>query len=442
MVALTGVMTVVTISKFILFIRSLPLRKTIWFVIQSYRIEAREIGQALFLVSIFHISYKDSFHKFFLHHMFPPINKAFSMAYESFQLYQKQLINQLHAKICIGPKINESSRNKHRKFRKRSSGYGQWRIHRYKIHLLHPRFQHPHSSGFHVRMAEKQSPNKSRRTKTTFDTESTPVGMDTQASRSICTEPSMMVNLRPANIRVLGTSNTKTVCKWQGDWRLPITDDNGVTSIEIIPDTPLVPEAAKSILSPQHFAKKYPLGSEARQLCSATQYHDRCIFKWGKNNERVLTIDNDSSDVPTFYSSATITSFTAFMHSENNENEELFALETTTFDIENNNTTHSSLPLVSDDEDSISGSQHLIRDPPTSNLHSANQSITNPPPQPQHDINTDDNIGNINAPTNIRLEENISDVSTDMPSPIHNLQSETDVEAKVLSDTAGFLRWH
>ena len=364
------------------------------------------------------------------------------MAYESFQFYQNQLINKLRAKICIGPKITESSRNKHRKLRKRSSGYDQWRMHKHNIKLLHPRFQHPQSSGVHVRMAEKQSPNKSRRTKTTFDTESKPVGMHTQASRSICTELSMMANLSPANIRVLGISNTKTACKWQGDWRLPITNDNGVTSIEIIPDTPLVPEAAKSILSPQHFAKKYPLGSEARQLCSATQYHDRCIFKWGNDNERVLTIDNDSSDVPTFYSSATITSFTAFTHSENNENEELFALETTTFDIENNDTPRNSLPLVSDDEDFTSGSQHLIREPPTSNLHTENQPITNSTPHSQHDINTDDNIGNINAPANIRLEENISDVSTDMPSPLHNLQSETDVEAKILSDTAGFLRWH
>ena len=386
MVALTGLMTVVTISKFILFIRALPLRKTIWFIIQSYRIEASETGLALFLMSIFHLSYNDPLHKFFVHHTFPLVNKVFSMAYALFQNYQEQVINQAHATICTGPKTKKSSRNKHRKLRKRSSGYGQWRVQKYKIKLHHPRFQHPQSSGFQVRMAEKQSPNKPRRTKTTFDTESKPVGMDTQASRSICTEPSMMINLRPANIRVLGISNTKTICKWQGDWRLPITDDNGFTSIEIIPDTPPVPAAAKSILSPQHFAKKYPLGSAARKLCSATQYHDRCIFKWGNNNERILTIDNDSSDVPTFYSSATITSFTTFMHSENNENEEKFALETTTFDNENNNTTHNSLPLVSDDEDSISGSQHLIREPPTSNLHLVNQPITNPPPQSPHAI--------------------------------------------------------
>ena len=64
----------------------------------------------------------------------------------------------------------------------------------------------------------------------------------------------------------------------QGDWKIPITDNEGFTTIETIPNTPLVPDAAKSILSPQHFAKKYPQNSKARYLCSATQFHDRCVF--------------------------------------------------------------------------------------------------------------------------------------------------------------------
>ena len=108
--------------------------------------------------------------------------------------------------------------------------------------------------------------------------------MDTQASRSICIDRRMMKNLRPVNIRVLGIANTKTV--WQGDWVLPITDDNGITTVEIIPNTPLVPDGAKSILSPQHFAKKYPPTSKARQLCTATQYHNRCLFCWGGRRGR------------------------------------------------------------------------------------------------------------------------------------------------------------
>ena len=308
--------------------------------------------------------------------------------------------------------------------------------------ITHPRFQQTDAEIISVSMAEKRQSKSNRKRTVTFDTDSRPVGMDTQASKSICIDPSMMDNLRPANIRVLGIANTKTVCKWQGDWRLPITDDNGITSTEIIPDTPLVPSAAKSILSPQHFAKQYPVGSHARQLCRATQFHDRCIFRWGDKNERVLTIRNDSSDVPTFYSAADITAFAMFTRPESKNDEELFALEATVFD-ENSSETHNILPIVSDDEDSISSTStptrvetHQPNFQTPSNLIDSKSSPTRSA-EPLATSKTEQNSTDKSI-----SEENLSDFSEFMPSPMAMLPNDLDIEAKVLSDTAGFLRWH
>ena len=158
---------------------------------------------------------------------------------------------------------------------------------------------------------------------------------------------------------------------------LPIADDNGVITMEVIPNTPLVPNAAKSILSPQHFAKKYPENSAARKSCRATQFHYRCVFHWGIDNERTLTIYNDRSDVPTFYSAASINAFATFMTPATMEREDLFMLETTVLE-------DPILPIVSDDEDSISSNStptHLETHQPnfqtSSNLNDSNSSPTN-----------------------------------------------------------------
>ena len=265
--------------------------------------------------------------------------------------------------ICSGPKTTQKSNSKGRKIRRRTSAVSQWRLKHFKVRLHHPRYVSPcrEASPIIVSMAGKQANKGLKKERTEFDTGSSPVGMDTQASKSICIDRRMMRTLRPVNIRVLGIANTKTVCKWQGDWVLPITDDNGITTVEVIPNIPLVPDGAKSILSPQYFAKKYSPTSKARQLCTATQYHNRCIFRWGKEGERILTIRNDHFDVPTFYSTANINAFTTFMENINPGDDDLLALETTVIDETNYS---GAIPVVSDDEasatDDIAATDDII----------------------------------------------------------------------------------
>ena len=87
------------------------------------------------------------------------------------------------------------------------------------------------------------------------------VGIDTQASYSITNKKHMMTNLRRCKLRIKGIGGIIVPCAWRGDWNLPITDDAGVTTIQVIPDTILCEQAEKSLLSPQHFYQQYPLGS-------------------------------------------------------------------------------------------------------------------------------------------------------------------------------------
>ena len=262
MVALTGIMTVVTISKSLILTNAFYLNKTILYFLSSMKVEREECSVALRLLLIFKAFNTLQF-EFFLR----PINNItskvqgvlmvrFRKAYRWFQQTEDKVISFMHSFIFKGPSSRaKKSKNFRSRNRKRSSSGSQWRLRKYKTKLVHPRFQPIVTDTINVNMAEKRNGKRTRK-KTTFDTDSRPVGMDTQASKSICTDSDMMTNLRPANIRVLGIANTKTLCKWQGDWMLPIADDYGVITMEVIPNTPLVPNAAKSILSPQHFAKK------------------------------------------------------------------------------------------------------------------------------------------------------------------------------------------
>ena len=206
----------------------------------------------------------------------------------------------------------------------------------------------------------------------------------------------MMTNLRPANIRVLGIANTKTLCKWQGDW---------VVTMGVILNTLLVPNAAKSILSPQHFAKKYPENSTARKPCRASQFHDRCVFHLGINNERTLTIYNDGSNVPIFYSAASINAFATFMTPGTVKREDLFTLESTVLEdpIEENN---NAFPVLSDNEDSISSVF-----PPADNHQS---DFKTPSSVPRSKRSTEP-LGSHTTEQNFRdknnSEENISDIA-------------------------------
>ena len=433
MVTLTGIMTAVTISKSIIFTKLFLSTKTIWHSIQSIQVSPTELVTAFALVSLFH-TFKLCLTSTHVQLPSQKVNKflyiRYVRVYRWIQSQQEKIILYFHSKICKGPAINNSSRSNHRKCRKRSSGSGQWRLRKYKVKLKQFKSCPCEATVIQAAMAKSK-----RKPKVTFDVESKPVGMDTQASKSICVDPSMMTNLRPANIRVLGIANTQTLCKWQGDWNLSITDDNGVTTTEVIPDTPLVTKAAKSILSPQHFAKKYPVGSEARLLCRATQYHDRCIFRWGDKNERVLTIDNDSSDVPTFYSVAHIASFASFMEGTGADKCHIFALESTVMSqpdtYDNNN-----IPIVSDDEESYS-SNLSGQDRNDNSISTINEFQTNDTVQTKTK-----HIASVPPKVQNGSEENVSDLSHNMSQPSQEVPRDSDLEAKVLSDSAGYLRWH
>ena len=441
-------MTVVTFSKYISFTNLLHLNTTIWNIIRSVRIEATEFTIASTIVAFINAISSEFFQRKFTKPLKKAFNKSYQDGFEWFQSKQDSFITFLHLTICNGPKTKHKMHSKARKIRRRTSAGSQWRLKHFKVRLRHPHYvSHcPTVLPITASMAEQQINKGLKKERTRFDTGSSPVGMDTQASRSICIDRRMMRNLRPVNIRVLGIANTKTVCKWQGDWVLPITDDNGITTIEIIPNTPLVPDGAKSILSPQHFAKKYPPTSRARQLCTATQYHNRCIFCWGEEGERILTIRNDNSDVPIFYSTADINSFNAFMENSNHDDDALLALETTVTD-ESDYT--SAIPIVSDDEASIdndsTATEGVIPKDPSQNQE-INLSKTDNADQEQNlspaiDENktsplTDDKIY-LN-----KAEENLHNFSKSMPHPNDILPDPQDIESRALSDASGFLRWH
>ena len=53
-----------------------------------------------------------------------------------------------------------------------------------------------------------------------FDTEWVEVGIDKNFYQRICTDPSMMKHLRPANILLLSLGGKKIRCIAQGDWDL------------------------------------------------------------------------------------------------------------------------------------------------------------------------------------------------------------------------------
>lgn len=56
-----------------------------------------------------------------------------------------------------------------------------------------------------------------------------------------------MKNLRKCKLRIKGIGGIIIACSLQGDWHLPITDDAGVTTTQIISDTILCENAEKSL---------------------------------------------------------------------------------------------------------------------------------------------------------------------------------------------------
>ena len=328
MVTIRGIMTAVTIIKSVIFTQLFLSTNTIWHSIQSIRVSPTELVTAFALVSLFN-TMKLCFSSTYV--QLPPqkVNKFMYIQYIRMfcwiQSQQEKIISYFHSKICNGPAINKSSRSNHRKFRKRSSGFGQWKLRKFKVKLKQLKSRKGEATIIQASMAKSK-----RKPKVTCDVESKSVGMDTQALKSICIDPSMMTNLRPANIKVLGIANTQTIC-----------------------------------------AEK----------------------------DHIFTLESTvMSQMDT--------------HEDNN------------------------IPIVSDDEESCSS--NLSRQDGNSNsFFKTNQLQTN-------DVVQTNTIpaASVLPKAQKESEENVSDFSPYMPSPSQQFPSDSDLEAKVLSDAAGYLRWH
>ena len=166
----------------------------------------------------------------------------------------------------------------------------------------------------------------------------------------------------------------------------------------------------------------------------------------GEKGERIVTIRNDNSDVPTFYSTADINAFNSVMENPNHDDDALLALETTVTD-ESNYT--STIPIVSDDETSVDNDSRATED------------IISKDPSQNHTINLP-KTDNIDREQNIspaidetktsplvddkiflnEAEENLHTFSKSMPHPNKILPDPQDIESQALSDATGFLRWH
>ena len=202
MVTFTGIMTAVTISKSLHITILFLLRKAIRYYVSSIRVKPTDIKISLALVAFYNIirlSYAIPRvkHRFELIHKF--IGLQHCRLYYWVQCLQNKTILRLHQFVCSGPRIKQNAtRNNHRKFRKRSAGFGQWRLRKFKVRLNLSKACHGEVKVIQASMAKYK-----RKPKVTFDVESRPVGLDTQASKSICIDPSMMTNLRPANLKVV-----------------------------------------------------------------------------------------------------------------------------------------------------------------------------------------------------------------------------------------------
>lgn len=231
------------------------------------------------------------------------------------------------------------------------------------------------------------------------------VGIDTQASYCICNKKQMMKNLRRCRLRIKGIGGIIIACSFRGDWQLPITDDSGVTTIQVISDTILCEEAEKSLLSPQHFYQQYPKGSRGRELGRESTGASHTVFTYGPNAEFTTTmhISKATRNVPTLYTTESLQELKEYVSAHQAEEEIVLCHEATTWSMQD------SPAIVSDDEDS--------------DVESTDNTTTSSP---------------ANEP--VVTQENMWDVSKDMEPGL--TLPEYPIEHAALSDQAELLRHH
>ena len=190
-------MTAVTFSKSSMFTELIRLTTTKRCFISNTWAEVNNIESLVFLIIVILLRVVPSLTIVgprMLHEISYKLSKTlgswFSKTYKAYQSWEAALIMLFHSLICKGPKRKPKLNKVQRKTRGyRSCSGSQWRLRLFKVRLKHPQFESccNFTESISIKMAKR-----SERKKTTFDTASIPVGMDTQASRSICTNKEMM----------------------------------------------------------------------------------------------------------------------------------------------------------------------------------------------------------------------------------------------------------
>lgn len=231
------------------------------------------------------------------------------------------------------------------------------------------------------------------------DTDSTLVGIDTQCSRSICNDASMMRNTRACNVRIRGIGGIIVRATVQGDWILPITSNDGQVTIQVIPNTVLCERAGKALLSPQHFFQKYFPGSQGRLKGREITTAESTTLIYGNQGEYKCTvpITKDNANVPVFHTKASLQTLHSFMATHmathKDEIETILCHESTSY------SGQQTLPIVSDDKESVSDTSDA---PDPHSNGNDNQNTLDPELNPQDDNINDLAIGM--EPPTIRIQ--------------------------------------
>ena len=110
----------------------------------------------------------------------------------------------------------------------------------------------------------------------------------------------MMNNLLTVNTQVVGLVRNRIRRTQQGYWILPLVDYNKLLIVVVIPDTLLLPEAGRMLMSQHHMSQGYPINSKASGVCEKIIHQNCCILTHGSNSKFRINfpITNTSYNVP------------------------------------------------------------------------------------------------------------------------------------------------
>ena len=213
----------------------------------------------------------------------------------------------------------------------------------------------------------------------TFDTDSLDFGIDNRCSACISNVKEHFVgDLIQSNKVIKGYGGTRVQNVWTGTMQINIADDNGRVETFKIPHSYYAPDGDARLLSPQHWAKamkksqRPPAGVAPEQT-----FHNRIVLNW---NQSQKTIPLDTLNVATFHlapgykrfdlycqeakidpdiedTEPTILAHSAALIEDEPEDEQVepeFRVNhplKTSFDLDGPPQTHSSLPIVIEDEE-------------------------------------------------------------------------------------------